>query len=145
MQMKLEKKRSSSMDKIMNKFKSAQRKAQEMRSSISANQANEVTNSSQTALSFHRTPQLGSLSGCFTCHASWYSWNLCYALVSLHIRYPNRSILSYFWIQIILQNIRWYWMVRFVFLPDVCCCILEVNCPDNLLLEDVKIRGELRI
>ncbi|XP_009605374.1 uncharacterized protein LOC107771935 [Nicotiana tabacum] len=70
LEMKLEKKRSSSMDKIMNKFKSAQRKAQEMRSSMSANQANEVTKSSQTALSFHRTRQLGSLSGCFTCHAS---------------------------------------------------------------------------
>ncbi|XP_016467797.1 uncharacterized protein LOC107790389 [Nicotiana tabacum] len=69
LEMKLEKKRSSSMDKILNKFRSAQRKAQEMRSSMLANQSHEVARSSSKALSFRRTRQIGSLSGCFTCHA----------------------------------------------------------------------------
>lgn len=69
LEMKLEKKRSSSMDKIMNKLRSAQKKAHEMRSSMLANQSHEVTRSSSKALSFRRTRQIGSLSGCFTCHA----------------------------------------------------------------------------
>ncbi|XVF36288.1 hypothetical protein REPUB_Repub19eG0045200 [Reevesia pubescens] len=69
LEMKLEKKRSSSMDKIMNKLRSAQKRAQEMRSSMLANQAHQVTRTSHKAISFHRTSQMGSLSGCFTCHA----------------------------------------------------------------------------
>ncbi|KAG8390897.1 hypothetical protein BUALT_Bualt01G0131300 [Buddleja alternifolia] len=70
LEMKLEKKRSSSMDKIMNKLRSAQKKAQEMRSSVLANQAgHQITRSSDRVLSFRRTRQIGSLSGCFTCHA----------------------------------------------------------------------------
>ncbi|XP_060199424.1 uncharacterized protein LOC132627849 [Lycium barbarum] len=69
LEMKLEKKRSSSMDKIMNKLRSAQKKAHEMRSSMLANQSHEVARSSSKALSFRRTRQIGSLSGCFTCHA----------------------------------------------------------------------------
>ncbi|KAM3342057.1 hypothetical protein P3S68_027023 [Capsicum galapagoense] len=69
LEMKLEKKRSSSMDKIMNKLRSAKKKAHEMRSSMLANQSHEVTRSSSKALSFRRTRQIGSLSGCFTCHA----------------------------------------------------------------------------
>ncbi|XP_049391049.1 uncharacterized protein LOC125855372 isoform X1 [Solanum stenotomum] len=69
LEMKLEKKRSSSMDKIMNKLRSAQKKAHEMRSSMLANQSHEVTRSSSKALSFRQTRQIGSLSGCFTCHA----------------------------------------------------------------------------
>ncbi|KAL4649630.1 hypothetical protein ACB092_01G028000 [Castanea dentata] len=40
--MKLEKKRSSSMDKIMNKLRSAQMRAQEMRRSMLANQAHKL-------------------------------------------------------------------------------------------------------
>ncbi|KAE8659113.1 hypothetical protein F3Y22_tig00116964pilonHSYRG00107 [Hibiscus syriacus] len=67
-EMKLEKKRSSSMDKIMNKLRSAQKRAQEMRSSMLTNQAQQAK-SSHMALSFRRTRQMGSLSGCFTCHA----------------------------------------------------------------------------
>ncbi|XP_059289272.1 uncharacterized protein LOC132042773 isoform X1 [Lycium ferocissimum] len=70
LEMKLEKKRSSSMDKIMKKLRSAQRKAKEMRNSMLASQGSEVAKSADTALSFHPTRQLGSLSGCFTCHAS---------------------------------------------------------------------------
>ncbi|XP_039052611.1 uncharacterized protein LOC120194358 isoform X2 [Hibiscus syriacus] len=68
LEMKLEKKRSSSMDKIMNKLRSAQKRAQEMRSSMLANQAQQAK-TSHMALSFRRTHRMGSLSGCFTCHA----------------------------------------------------------------------------
>ncbi|EEF52391.1 uncharacterized protein LOC8278857 [Ricinus communis] len=69
LEMKLERKRSSSMDKIMNKLRSAQKRAQEMRSSVLTNQANQVSRTSHKAISFRRTRQMGSLSGCFTCHA----------------------------------------------------------------------------
>ncbi|XVF39924.1 hypothetical protein PTKIN_Ptkin01aG0071700 [Pterospermum kingtungense] len=69
LEMKLEKKRSSSMDKIMNKLKSAQKRAQEMRNTMLANQAHQVRRTSRMVISFRRTRQMGSLSGCFTCHA----------------------------------------------------------------------------
>ncbi|XP_050208642.1 uncharacterized protein LOC126658747 [Mercurialis annua] len=69
LEMKLEKKRSSSMDKIMNKLRSAQKRAQEMRSSVLPNQARQVSRTHHKAISFGRTRQMGSLSGCFTCHA----------------------------------------------------------------------------
>ncbi|KAF5792316.1 putative remorin [Helianthus annuus] len=71
LEMKLEKKRSSSMDKIMNKLKSAQKKAQEMRGAVLSNQTHHqaaARSSSHKAISI-RAPQIGSLSGCFTCHA----------------------------------------------------------------------------
>lgn len=67
--MKLEKKRASSMDKIMNKLRMAQKKAQEMRTSILPREAVQVVRTSHKAKSFLRTTQMGSLSGCFTCHA----------------------------------------------------------------------------
>lgn len=69
LEMKLEKKRSFSMDKIMNKLRSAQKKAQQMRSSVVVNQAHQVATTSHKVVSFRRTRQIGSLSGCFTCHA----------------------------------------------------------------------------
>ncbi|CAK7347533.1 unnamed protein product [Dovyalis caffra] len=69
LEMKLEKKRSSSMDRIMNKLRSAQKRAQEMRSSVLANQAHQVSTNSHKAVSFRITRQKGPLSGCFTCHA----------------------------------------------------------------------------
>ncbi|XP_073304765.1 uncharacterized protein [Primulina huaijiensis] len=69
LEMQLEKKRSSSMDKIMNKLRSAQKKAQNMRSLTITNQSHQVERPSVKALSFRRTRQIGSLSGCFTCHA----------------------------------------------------------------------------
>lgn len=63
-EMKLERKRSSSMDKILNKLKMSQMKAQEMRSSMSERLA-------QTPTTRHKfNVQMGSLSCCFTCHAS---------------------------------------------------------------------------
>ncbi|XP_027333548.1 uncharacterized protein LOC113848292 [Abrus precatorius] len=69
LEMKLEKKRASSMDKIMNKLRLAQKKAQEMRSSVLTNQAHQVATTPHKAILFRRTSQMGSLSGCFTCHA----------------------------------------------------------------------------
>ncbi|KAL3845167.1 hypothetical protein ACJIZ3_002570 [Penstemon smallii] len=70
LEMKLEKKRSSSMDKIMNKLRSAQKKAQEKRSSALGNPTHHIVRSSEKALSFRRTTRpISSLSGCFTCHA----------------------------------------------------------------------------
>ncbi|KAK7376904.1 hypothetical protein VNO80_02323 [Phaseolus coccineus] len=69
LEMKLEKKRASSMDKIMNKLRLAQKKAQEMRSSVSTNQGHQVARTPHKAILFSRATQMGSLSGCFTCHA----------------------------------------------------------------------------
>ncbi|KAL5992838.1 hypothetical protein ACLOJK_013757 [Asimina triloba] len=69
LEMKLEKMRTSSMDKIMNKLRAAQRKAQGMRNSVSASQAQIVAENSEKAPSFRKAGQMGSLSGCFTCHA----------------------------------------------------------------------------
>ncbi|KAK7383141.1 hypothetical protein VNO78_28812 [Psophocarpus tetragonolobus] len=69
LEMKLEKKRASSMDKIMNKLRMAQKKAQEMRSSVLANQPHQVARTPHKAILFSRASQMGSLSGCFTCHA----------------------------------------------------------------------------
>ncbi|KAL4272127.1 hypothetical protein GQ457_13G020200 [Hibiscus cannabinus] len=69
LEMKLEKKRRSLLDKIMNKLRSAQKRAEEMRSLMLANQAHQVTKASHKAISLRRTHQMGSLSGCFTCHA----------------------------------------------------------------------------
>ncbi|XP_045804429.1 uncharacterized protein LOC123897727 [Trifolium pratense] len=68
LEMKLEKKRASSMDKIMNKLRFAQKKAQDMRSSVSANQAHQIAQTSHKVMSFRRASQMGTLSGCFTCH-----------------------------------------------------------------------------
>ncbi|KAG4944589.1 hypothetical protein JHK85_049235 [Glycine max] len=69
LEMKLEKKRASSMDKIMTKLRLAQKKAQEMRSSTLANQPHQVPRTPHKAILFSRASQMGSLSGCFTCHA----------------------------------------------------------------------------
>ncbi|KAB5526685.1 hypothetical protein DKX38_020532 [Salix brachista] len=59
LEMKLEKKRSSSMDRIMNKLRSAQKRAQEMRSSVLANQAHQVSTNSHKFISFRWTRQIG--------------------------------------------------------------------------------------
>ncbi|KAL4196686.1 hypothetical protein AMTRI_Chr04g184450 [Amborella trichopoda] len=70
LEMKLEKMRSSSMEKIMKKLQSAQRKAQKMRISISSTKAQKAAKTTQKTTTIRRTPQIASLSGCFTCHAS---------------------------------------------------------------------------
>ncbi|KAK9756467.1 hypothetical protein RND81_01G099900 [Saponaria officinalis] len=69
LEMKLEKKRSSSIDKIMKKLRSAQKKAQEMRSAVLTSRSQQVSKPDNNAISLRRTRQMGSLSGCFTCHA----------------------------------------------------------------------------
>ncbi|PSS17254.1 Remorin, C-terminal protein isoform 1 [Actinidia chinensis var. chinensis] len=69
LKMKLEKKRSSSMDRIVKKLRSAQKKAQEMRNSVLTNQSRQVARTSNKLISFRRVPHISSLSGCFTCHA----------------------------------------------------------------------------
>ncbi|XP_058221074.1 uncharacterized protein LOC131331208 [Rhododendron vialii] len=69
LEMKIEKTRSSSIDKIMKKLRSAQKKAQAMRSSVSTSKPTQVARTSQKVISLHRTYQISSLSGCFTCHA----------------------------------------------------------------------------
>ncbi|KAL1557030.1 hypothetical protein AAHA92_12571 [Salvia divinorum] len=70
LEMKLEKKRSSSMDKIMKKLRSVQKKAQEMRGSVMVSQiTSQRVRPSERALSFRRTRPISSLGGCFTCHA----------------------------------------------------------------------------
>ncbi|CAL0322467.1 unnamed protein product [Lupinus luteus] len=68
LEMKLEKKRASSMDKIMKKLRSTQKKAHDMRSSVLANQAHQVTRTDNKAISLRRTSHKSSSSGCFTCH-----------------------------------------------------------------------------
>ncbi|KAH7566587.1 hypothetical protein ACOSP7_023148 [Xanthoceras sorbifolium] len=72
LEMKLEKKRAHSMDKILNKLKSAQMKVQEMRSSIttSARQDVKIPKASHKVRFFHKYVQMSSLRGCFTCHAT---------------------------------------------------------------------------
>lgn len=70
LEMKLEKKRSSSMDKILNKLRSAQRKAQDMRSAVDTIQSQQVVQGTPRRISyFRRNGQISSLSGCFTCPA----------------------------------------------------------------------------
>ncbi|XP_042373417.1 uncharacterized protein LOC121967332 [Zingiber officinale] len=68
LEMKLEKKRSSSMEKILNKLRLAQSKAQEMRSDVAAFQETQIMRNKK-ASHFRKNGQIGSLSGCFTCHA----------------------------------------------------------------------------
>ncbi|CAM8911289.1 unnamed protein product [Rhodiola kirilowii] len=67
LEMKLEKKRSSATDKIMNKLGLAQKKGQEMRRAVLANQAQQVSNSSDRTISVRSTRTMNSLSSCFTC------------------------------------------------------------------------------
>ncbi|MQM12582.1 hypothetical protein Taro_045501 [Colocasia esculenta] len=67
LEMKLEKMRSSSMDKIFNKLRSAQRKAQEKRDAVASSKADQVARTAKKVPSC-RKAQIGSLSGCFTCH-----------------------------------------------------------------------------
>jgi len=65
--MKLEKKRSSSMDKILNKLRRAQLKAENMRSSIPEQQGKEV--SKCRVFSFSKYAPIWSPSSCFGSNA----------------------------------------------------------------------------
>ncbi|MBA0863587.1 hypothetical protein Goshw_023310 [Gossypium schwendimanii] len=66
LEMKLEKKRSASMDKILRKLRTAQVKAQEMRSSISGKEDEQIPKTSPKFTFFHI--RMSFLSSCFTCH-----------------------------------------------------------------------------
>ncbi|KAJ9170692.1 hypothetical protein P3X46_018782 [Hevea brasiliensis] len=70
LEMKLEKKRSSSMDKILNRLTMAQIKAQEMRSSISDTQGHQIAKIPHKVSFFHRPARLSFLSSCFNCRTS---------------------------------------------------------------------------
>ncbi|XAR64041.1 hypothetical protein NMG60_11024240 [Bertholletia excelsa] len=66
LEVKLEKKRSSSMDKIMKKLSSAQKKAHEMRNSVSTNQFDQEARTFKVA-SFPWIRQISFFRGCFAC------------------------------------------------------------------------------
>ncbi|KAK8717483.1 hypothetical protein V6N13_044751 [Hibiscus sabdariffa] len=66
LEMKLEKKRSASMDKILRKLRSSQVKAQEMRNSISGKEDEPVPKTSAKFTFFHI--RMSYFSSCFTCH-----------------------------------------------------------------------------
>ena len=56
------------MDKILSKLRMAQMKAQEMRSSISGKEDEQIPKTSEKATFFHI--RMSSFSICFTCHDS---------------------------------------------------------------------------
>ncbi|XVE87123.1 hypothetical protein DITRI_Ditri18aG0091000 [Diplodiscus trichospermus] len=67
LEMKLEKKRSASMDKILSKLTMAQMRAQEMRSSISGKEDEQIPKTSNKVTFFHI--RMSSFRSCFTRHA----------------------------------------------------------------------------
>ncbi|PWA37750.1 terminase small subunit, Remorin [Artemisia annua] len=69
LEMKLEKKKSASMDKILNKHRAAQMKAQEMRRNMSESAAGQAPRTSRKFRSLRRHVT-DSLTGCFRCHDS---------------------------------------------------------------------------
>ncbi|XP_020675101.1 uncharacterized protein LOC110094249 isoform X1 [Dendrobium catenatum] len=69
LEMKLEKKRSSSMEKILNRLRSAQRKAQDMRSSVVDRQVYMVPRTGRRVSYLRKYGRMSSFRGCFTCHA----------------------------------------------------------------------------
>ncbi|XP_052205837.1 uncharacterized protein LOC127810403 isoform X2 [Diospyros lotus] len=70
LEMKLEKRRSASMDKILNKLRVAETKAQEMRNSMAERCEDPAPRSSHKIISFWNFLKMGSLKGCFIRHAS---------------------------------------------------------------------------
>uniref|UniRef100_A0A0E0ESY5 Remorin C-terminal domain-containing protein n=1 Tax=Oryza meridionalis TaxID=40149 RepID=A0A0E0ESY5_9ORYZ len=70
--MKIEKKRSSSLDKIWNTLRSAQRRAQVMRETAAANQDEQSSGKAKRTSHLNKNGQISSLSGCFTCHAFYF-------------------------------------------------------------------------
>ncbi|KAE7999618.1 hypothetical protein FH972_004026 [Carpinus fangiana] len=69
LEMRLEKKKSSSMDKILNKLRMAERKAHTMRSEALVHQGHQVPKASRKVVSFRKYVWLGSFSSCFTTDA----------------------------------------------------------------------------
>lgn len=70
LQMKLEKKRSSTMDEITKKLRNAQVKAHKMRSSVPTKDNQQAPKTSEKARSFGIHVRMGSLRSCFTGDAS---------------------------------------------------------------------------
>ncbi|BFG38870.1 hypothetical protein CerSpe_251430 [Prunus speciosa] len=70
LEMKLEKKRSSTMDKIMKKVRTAQVKAHKMRSSIAVKDGHQAPKTPGKLVSFGKLVRGGSLSSCFTRNAT---------------------------------------------------------------------------
>ncbi|KAK7406547.1 hypothetical protein VNO78_08174 [Psophocarpus tetragonolobus] len=68
LEMKLEKKKSSSMDKILNKLRRAQMKAEKMRNQITVEEGQQVSKTLKL-LSLHKYSQLWSPRSCFSSHA----------------------------------------------------------------------------
>lgn len=68
LELKLEKERSASVDKILNKLRSAEKKAEEMRSVVRSNQSNQSRSSIRKAAIHHRFGHLSFLKSCFACH-----------------------------------------------------------------------------
>ncbi|ANM58009.1 Remorin family protein [Arabidopsis thaliana] len=68
LEMKLEKKRSSSMEKIMRKVKSAEKRAEEMRRSVLDNRVSTASHGKASSFKRSGKKKIPSLSGCFTCH-----------------------------------------------------------------------------
>lgn len=69
LEVKLEKKKSSSMDKILNKLRRAQMKAQKMRSQVTVEQGQQVSKT-RKVFSFHKYAQIWSPRSCFGTHAA---------------------------------------------------------------------------
>ncbi|KAL3525688.1 hypothetical protein ACH5RR_014060 [Cinchona calisaya] len=67
LEMKLEKKRSASVDKILNKLRAARTKAQQTRSSIRENQAHHRSSRISRKVFFPKYTRTSSLSRCFFC------------------------------------------------------------------------------
>ncbi|XP_027360812.1 uncharacterized protein LOC113868970 [Abrus precatorius] len=68
LEMNLEKKKSSSMDKILNKLRRAQMKAEKMRGQITVQKGQQVPKTWKV-FSFHKYAQIRPPSSCFGCHA----------------------------------------------------------------------------
>ncbi|KAK8517535.1 hypothetical protein V6N13_127705 [Hibiscus sabdariffa] len=66
LEMKLEKKRSASMDKILKKLRTSQIKAQEMRNSVSGKEEEQIPKTSAKFTFFHI--RMRYFSSCFACH-----------------------------------------------------------------------------
>ncbi|KAM7507105.1 hypothetical protein LguiA_017558 [Lonicera macranthoides] len=69
LEMKLEKKRLASMDKILKKLRAAQMKAQEVRRVISESPAHRARRTSHKVVCFSGYVKMASLGGCFACDA----------------------------------------------------------------------------
>uniref|UniRef100_A0A0D3H7N6 Remorin C-terminal domain-containing protein n=2 Tax=Oryza barthii TaxID=65489 RepID=A0A0D3H7N6_9ORYZ len=92
--MKIEKKRSSSLDKIWNTLRSAQRRAQVMRETAAANQDEQSSGKAKRTSHLNKNGQISSLSGCFTCHAFYCNWENYGTGLKVILRVINMLVLT---------------------------------------------------